>query len=56
MSKLRKYSNVLLLNGAAATKNLSPHLFKPNAVLTFSKTSLFAILNDNESLRFPVAK
>ena len=56
MSKLRKYSNVLLLKGAAATKNLSPHLFNPNAVLTFSKTSLFAILNDNESLRFPVSK
>ena len=55
MSKLRKYSNVLLLNGAAATTNLSSHLFNPNAVLTFPKTSVFAILNDKGSLRFPVA-
>ena len=56
MSRLRKYSNVLLLNGAAATKNLFPHLFKPKAVLTFSKTSLLAILKDNESATVPDGK
>ena len=45
---------MLLLNGAAATKNLSPHLFNPNAAFTFSNTSLFAILKDNESLSPPI--
>ena len=45
---------MLLLNGAAATKNLSPHLFNPNAVFTFSNTSLLAILKDNESFSPPV--